>query len=246
MRQVVSFVAAATLGLLLVASPAAAQSYGGGGGGGGDTVDHNRRTDATVTPRKVRAGEQATFRTANDTCFGPADIFLVRSSHGSQATQVGNDVPPNGQHAVSQTFTVPANAQPGVYYVYAICRGEDGEDVVAITPLVVAANPENPPSAQGFSGQRFTPPASVQAVQVPPSVEAAAAEAAARGATVELTGTGLATRGGEAAAAGRSSNRRGLALTGGDIAAIAGAGLAALLVGVGLVSLRRRPRGVQS
>lgn len=226
-------------GAVLVAPPAMAQSYGGGGGG--PSFDDNR-TGATVSPVKLEAGGQGTFQAPAGTCSGPANIFLVRATVGAQAVSLATSVAPGAGGGLSLTFSIPPNSPGGVYYVYAVCIGSDGETNVAIAPLVVlGGGGGGGQQSLSASGRRAasTPPPAVVAVQVSSATEAAIAAAAARGATIVLGRDGLVVRGG-LTATNQAATSRGSALPGGDIAARAG--LVALLVAAGLVSLRRRSR----
>lgn len=207
------------------------------------TLDDNR-TEGNVSPDKTTPGSTVTF-TAPAGSFSPGTpvtYFIARAVEGASGQQIGGGTA-DGSGGASSPLVVPANLPAGVYYIYVVGTGPDGEQRVSIAPVVVGSpGAASAGTATPIAPAGVTPPAEVVALQQPAPVEAAVARAAANGAGVAVQGNELVTTPSPSTKA--SSN--GFALTGAEIGTAVAIALAAILVGAGLLSLRRRSPGVKA
>lgn len=222
--------------LLLVAAPAAAQ-YGPPSSVPPENPPPKPPPGhqiAEQTPGRGGPGTRTTFASRPDVCIPgtTATLFMARARQNAPARPVGTATV-NSDGSITHTFEIPDVGQ-GVYIVYSECEHESGATIRAVSMIMVlpaAASATGVPAAQPATVEV---PAEVARLQQPAAVEAVLAE--------EQPAPAVVVEDGRLAVAGASAARARLGTTGSNTTGLVTGALVLLLVGTGLVMLRRRPR----
>lgn len=230
--------------------PAWAQPYGGGGGGTTTTTTtepgggepEQPRVEASVSDADVTPGQTVTVTVPPVFAPGsPIVVNLARAQSGADADVLAQGTA-GATGAVNESVTIP-DTESGVYFLYVTGVDSDGNEVVAVTAIVIR-NDAPAASVQGDTAAAPVPASVADLQTVAPETEAAVVDAVTDGAGVVLSPQGtLQVR----SAAGALQAADSLPRTGADdISQQVTIGAALVLAGTGLVLLRRRRGGFTS
>ena len=238
--------AAITAALLLGASPAYAEHEDGHYAEPPAECDTSTdacqpAAEAEASDESVEPGEPVTVSTSGGTFAEGTTVEVGIYGEDGVVFQV-EGVTVNADGSVSYTLTVPEGTPDDVYVLYIHGVDANGNPVVAMVDLVVLPGAT---TSGGFTASGVTAPAAVVAAS---AAMPADQRADAVGAVADGTGTVVLNNAGElelrtaASAAAPTVSGGNLSRTGSSIAGPVTAGIALVLVGGGMVILRRRPQ----